>query len=190
MLILIQRKFDGNTNRTSMKIKAMVAFSLLFVSSCKSQELSTVADLNLEQYMGTWYEIARLPNSFEKGLQCITATYTLRPDGRVTVQNRGIKADGSESSIKGVAWVPNKNEPAKLKVRFFWPFAGKYWVFYIDPDYGYALVGEPKRKYLWILSKSNSIESSTLTHLVSIAKASGFDVDRLVMVNQNCSSGR
>lgn len=113
--------------------------------------MQTVPVLDLQRYAGSWYEIARLPHSVEKNLDCITATYTIRTDGRVTVENRGVKADGSVSRVRGVAWVPNNEELAKLKVRFFWPFAGKYWVIYLDQDYRYDLVGEPKRKYSWIL---------------------------------------
>lgn len=170
----------------AMRLKAMVIVSMLFGTSCKSQDLQTVPALDLQRYAGTWYEIARLPNSFEKGLECITATYTLRPDGRVTVENKGVRADGTVSSIKGVAWVSSKDEPAKLKVRFFWPFAGKYWVVYIDNDYRYALVGEPKRKYFWILSRTPQIDSTTYVQLVDIASQKGFDTQRLITVNQKC----
>lgn len=169
-----------------MKLKAMVIVSVLFGTSCKSQDLQTVPALDLQRYAGTWYEIARLPNSFEKNLDCVTATYTIRPDGRVTVENKGVKADGSLSSIKGVAWVPDKDEPAKLKVRFFWPFAGKYWVIYIDEGYQYALVGEPKRKYFWILSRTPIVDSAVYEKLVSIATEKGFDTAELITVNQKC----
>lgn len=169
-----------------MKLKGMVMLSMLFCTSCKSQDLQTVPMLDLQQYAGTWYEIARLPNSFEKNLECITATYTIRPDGRVTVENKGVKADGSVSSIKGVAWVPNKEEPAKVRVRFFWPFAGKYWVVYLDENYRFALVGEPKRKFFWILSRTPVVEPTTYEKLVSIAKDKGFDTSKLVAVNQKC----
>lgn len=169
-----------------MKLKAMVIVSVLFGTSCKSQDLQTVPALDLQRYAGTWYEIARLPNSFEKNLDCVTATYTIRPDGRVTVENKGVKADGSLSSIKGVAWVPDRDEPAKLKVRFFWPFAGKYWVIYIDEGYQYALVGEPKRKYFWILSRTPIVDSAVYEKLVSIAAEKGFDTAKLITVNQKC----
>ncbi|HDP76132.1 MAG TPA: hypothetical protein ENN49_09740 [Bacteroidales bacterium] len=169
-----------------MRLKAMVIVSMLFGTSCKSQDLQTVPALDLQRYGDIWYEIARLPNSFEKNLDCITATYTICPDGRVTFENKGVKADGSLSSIKGVAWVPDKDEPAKLKVRFFWPFAGKYWVVYLDQDYRYALVGEPKRKYFWILSRTPQIDPTTYNQLVDIASQKGFDTQRLFIVNQKC----
>lgn len=163
---------------------------MLSLTSCKSEykDLTTVNELDLSRYAGTWYEIARLPNSFEKGLECVTATYTLLPNGKVEVINKGYSnADSSKlKNIKGVAWVPNSNFPGRLKVRFFWPFSGNYWVIALDKDYNYALVGDPSRKYLWILSKSSTLDSSTYTALVNIAKENGFDVSKLMMVNQSC----
>jgi len=165
---------------------------MLSLSACKSEhkELPTVTELDLTKYAGTWYEIARLPNSFEKGLECVTATYTILPNGKVEVLNKGYtNADTSKmKSIKGVAWVPNNNHPGQLKVRFFWPFSGRYWVIALDNNYNYALVGDPSRKYLWILSKSSTLDSSTYTTLVSIAKENGFNVENLMMVNQSCYS--
>jgi apolipoprotein D and lipocalin family protein len=95
--------------------------------SCKKEttDLPVVGEVDLEKYSGTWYEIARLPNSFEKGLKCVTATYRLREDGKIEVINRGHKIGkpGKISKIKGAARVPDSNQPAKLKVTFFWPFS-------------------------------------------------------------------
>lgn len=164
----------------------MSAVALLLSTSCQSQELTTVAELDLERYMGTWYEVARLPNSFEKGLECITATYKLQPNGKVAVINRGKKANGAVSQVQGVAWVPDKSEPGKLKVRFFWPFAGKYWIVHIDANYRFALVGEPKRKYFWILSRTPELDKDTLQELTRIAEQKGFDANKLIYVNQKC----
>jgi apolipoprotein D and lipocalin family protein len=162
---------------------------MLSLSTCKSKykELPTVNELDLARYAGTWYEIARLPNSFEKGLECVTATYTVLTNGRVEVLNKGYaNADSSKiKSIKGVAWVPDSSNPGRLKVRFFWPFTGKYWVIALVMDYNYALVGDPSRKYLWILSKSSTLDNLTYTTLVNIAKENGFDVEKLMKVNQS-----
>ncbi len=169
-----------------MKAIRKSAFVLLLSTSCQSQELATVPKLDIDRYMGTWYEIARLPNRFEKGMECITATYSLRPDGRITVMNRGVKSSGKLSQIEGVAWIPDKSEPAKLKVRFFWPFAGKYWIIHVDANYKYALVGEPKRKYFWILSRSPEVDKETLQELTRIAAQKGFDTNMLIFVNQKC----
>jgi len=168
----------------------ITALIMLSITACKSEQkdLTTVKELDLTKYAGTWYEIARLPNSFEKDLECVTATYTVLPNGKVEVLNKGYtNADTSKlKSIKGVAWVPDNNYPARLKVRFFWPFSGKYWVIALDKDYNYALVGDPSRKYLWILSKSSTLDDSVYSTLVNIAKENGFDVEKLMMVNQNC----
>lgn len=167
---------------------------MLSLTSCKSEhkELPTVKELDLSRYSGTWYEIARLPNSFEKGLECVTATYTILPNGKVEVLNKGCtNADTSKMKIiKGVAWVPDNNHPGQLKVRFFWPFIGKYWVISLDKNYNYALIGDPSRKYLWILSKSSTLNNSTYTTLLNIAKEHGFDVGNLMMVKQSCHSNK
>lgn len=169
-----------------MKAIKKSAFALLLSTSCQSQELATVPKLDIDRYMGTWYEIARLPNRFENGLESITATYSLRPDGRITVINRGIKLSGKLSQIEGVAWVPDKSEPGKLKVRFFWPFAGKYWIVFLDESYRVAMVGEPKRKYFWILSRTPELDKDTLQELIRIAKQKGFETNKLIYVNQKC----
>lgn len=172
----------------------ITAILMLSLTACKNEQkgLPTAKELDLTKYAGTWYEIARLPNSFEKGLECVTATYTILPNGKVEVLNKGYtNADTSKSkSIKGVAWVPDNNYPGRLKVRFFWLFSGKYWVIALDKDYNYALVGDPSRKYLWILSKSSTLDNQTHTTLVNIAKENGFDVEKLMMVNQSCYSNK
>lgn len=163
---------------------------MICLTFCKSEhkELPTVTELDLTKYAGTWYEIARLPNSFEKGLECVTATYTILPNGKVEVLNKGYtNADTSKmKNIKGVAWVPDNNHPGRLKVRFFWPFSGRYWVIALDKEYNYALVGDPSRKYLWILAKSSTLDNQAYTTLANIAKENGFDVSKLMIVNQNC----
>lgn len=168
----------------------ITAILMISLTACKSenQKLETVKELDITKYAGTWYEIARLPNSFEKGLECVTATYSILPNGKIEVLNKGYtNADSSKlKSIKGVAWVPNKEYPGKIKVRFFWPFTGKYWVIALDKEYNYALVGDPSRKYLWILSKSNTLEDNIYNELLVIAKEKGFDVEKITRVLQNC----
>ncbi len=153
-----------------------------------SHRLETVSSVNLEKYAGTWYEIARLPNSFEKGLECVTATYSLREDGKIEVLNKGLKTGERDkiSKIKGVAWVPDKNYPGRLKVRFFWPFSGKYYIIQLDKDYRYALVGEPSRKYLWVLSKDRQLDRNIYISLLEKAASLGFDTERVIEVNQDC----
>lgn len=152
----------------------------------KSQSLQTVPSVNLKKYSGKWYEIARLPNSFEKKLDLITATYTVRKDGKIEVINKGyLIGDHSKSrEAKGVAWIPDSNSPAKLKVRFFWPFSGKYWIIELDNDYQYAMVGHPSRNYFWILSRNKNMDEDTYKKLLDNAAKKGFDVNKIIRVNQ------
>lgn len=151
--------------------------------------LTTVPDVDINKYSGKWYEIARLPNSFEKGLVCVTAEYGLRDDGKISVINAGQKEDniGKIKSIRGKAWVPDKNEPGRLKVQFFWPFAGGYYIFHLDQEnYQYVLVGTPSRKFLWILSRTSHIEDSLYYELVEIARKNDFATENLLKVKQDC----
>jgi lipocalin len=151
--------------------------------------LKTVPSVDLNRYTGKWYEIARLPNSFEKGLVCCTAEYSLRPDGKISVTNTGVKENkpGKISSVMGKAWVPDPNEPGRLKVRFFWPFSGDYYIFHLDQEnYRYVLVGSPSRKYLWILARQPEIDDSLYGELVKIAGNNDFAVEKLLKIRQDC----
>jgi len=141
------------------------------------------------KYSGKWYEIARLPNSFEKGLVCCTAEYGLRDDGKISVLNTGRKEDNSAKvkTIKGKAWIPDKNEPGRLKVQFFWPFAGKYYIFHLDTEnYRYALVGDPSRKYLWLLARTPGVDEPLYRKLMDIARKNDFAVEKVIRVRQDC----
>lgn len=165
---------------------------LLITASCETArlpELSTVNKVDLARYAGTWYEIARLPNSFEKELVCVTATYAIRPDGNIGVLNRGrMEPDRSRvKSASATGWVPDTAHPGRLLVRFFWPFSGDYWIMNIDEkNYGWALVGVPSRKYLWILARDRALDPVTYSALIDEAKRSGFDVDKIYRVPQDC----
>ena len=164
---------------------------LMLITSCASdmKTLKTVSEVDLSRYAGKWYEIARLPNSFEKGLICITAEYSLREDGKVTVINSGRKEEDPSkvSSVKGKAWRPDPNEPGRLKVQFFWPFAGGYYIFHLDEKhYQYVLVGNPSRKFLWILSRTPVMDESLYNQLIGIARDNGFETSSLIKVRQDC----
>lgn len=102
--------------------------------------LEAVDALDLNRYLGTWYEIAKYPNSFEKGLVAVKAQYSLREDGAIRVINSGLEGtfDGERKNAEGRAWVPDAEAPAKLRVSFFWPFASDYWAIALDPDYWWA----------------------------------------------------
>ena len=148
--------------------------------------LRTVASVDLQRYLGTWYEIAAIPASFQKDCVGVTATYTLRPDGKIGVLNRCHKftLDGKEKSVKGRAWVVDKRTNAKLKVRFFWPFSGDYWIIELDPDYQYAVVGHPTRNYLWILCRRPQMDESLYAQLLEKITAQGYNTHRLVKTLQ------
>ena len=158
--------------------------------SCKTiKDLPTVKNVDIEKYSGQWYEIARLPNSFEKGLECVTANYTVKKNGKIEVLNKGYSSEnsGEFKTAKGTAWIPNAKYPGRLKVTFFWPFSGNYYIISLDKNYKYALVGDPSRKYLWILSRSRSLESFTYSKLLDIAKNNGFDIKNIIKINQDCN---
>ncbi|MGB1004861.1 MAG: lipocalin family protein, partial [Salibacteraceae bacterium] len=135
----------------------LLLFLPLFYS-CQSQttmiDKTVVKELVLEKYLGTWYEIARYDHSFERNLVGVTATYSMRDDGKIKVLNAGYKntLDGKLSEAEGKAKIPNANEPAKLKVSFFWIFYGDYFVLELDENYQWAVIGSSSDKYLWILS--------------------------------------
>lgn len=141
-------------------------------------ELKTVEHVDLERYVGTWFEIAKLPQRFERGLVGVTATYTLLPNGKVKVLNKGYKKDfnGKLKTAEGKAWVVDSRTNAKLKVSFFWPFAGNYWILELGKDYEYAVVGDESRKYLWILARAPRMDESVYNELLKRIQAKGFDV--------------
>ena len=170
--------------RTAIILLTMINF----LSGKPTQNLSTVEKVDIEKYVGQWYEIARLPNSFEKGLQCVTATYTLKKNKKIEVLNQGYSSKDPEklSRAKGRAWVPNTDYPGRLKVSFFWPFAGNYYIISLDEEYNYALVGDPSRKYLWILARSKTLDDTIYSKLLDIAKINGFDINRIIKVDQDC----
>ena len=154
------------------------------------QPLKVVPEVDLNRYMGTWYEIARLPNSFQnKCVGDVTATYTLMDDGDIMVVNRCQKENGEFSEAKGRAKRASDDEPnSKLKVRFapaflsFLPFVwGDYWLIILSPDYTYAVIGEPDRKYLWILSRTPSMDEITLQGILEQVRQKGYDLAGLVI---------
>jgi apolipoprotein D and lipocalin family protein len=169
------------------KILILILIMISFKSFSQSRP-SVVNSVDLNRYTGLWYEIARLPNPFEKNLKCITAKYTLREDGKISVLNSGHKISDPEkvSSSNGVAWVPDKNVPAKLKVQFFWPFSGNYWIIHLDKDYKYVLVGDPSFKYMWILCRESKMDEETYKMLLDRAVLEGFDIKPIIKVEQDC----
>jgi apolipoprotein D and lipocalin family protein len=149
--------------------------------------LPTVDYVDVKRYMGLWYEVARLPTRFEKDCQHVTAEYRLMPDGQVSVLNTCHKHElnGPVEKAKGTARVVDKVTNARLKVSFFWPFEGDYWILDLDHhDYQYALVGEPGRQNLWILSRHPHLERSRRDRLVARGRELGFPVENLIFTGQ------
>jgi len=160
---------------------------LLFFGCGSKEELETVKNVDLKKYAGTWYEIAKLPNKFEKNLSCISATYSLKENGKINVLNQGFNTKkGTWKDITGTAWVPDPEIPGQLKVRFFWPFAGDYYIISLAEDYSYVLVGDPSRQYLWVLSRNQELDDTVYSNLMAIAKDKGFNIDAVEKVDHNC----
>lgn len=165
-----------------------LAAATLLLAACATEPgpgtPRTVGQVDLARYAGTWFEAARFPTSFQDSarVRCedVSATYTRRPDGRIDVVNRCRNAldGGAERVAQGVARsVSPEND--RLRVSFFWPFFGDYWVIGLDPDYRWAVVGAPGRDYLWILSRERRMAEADLTAARAIAAREGFDVTRL-----------
>jgi apolipoprotein D and lipocalin family protein len=148
---------------------------------------AAVDDFELDRYLGTWYEIARLDHSFERGLSNVTANYSLRDDGGVRVVNRGFNEKKNRwSESEGKAYFVGDPDVGRLKVSFFGPFYGAYNIIELDKDdYQYSLVVGPNRKYLWILSRSPELDAGILAMLVDSAETLGFPVDALIYVEQS-----
>jgi apolipoprotein D and lipocalin family protein len=148
--------------------------------------LQTVAHVDLSRYLGTWYEIANFPQSFQRGCTATTATYTLRADGDIDVLNRCRKGsvDGEEKSALGRAPVVDRATNAKLEVSFFRPFWGDYWIIDLSDDYSYAVVGHPGRDYLWILARTPTMPEATYQTLVTRLQAQGHETSRLARTLQ------
>jgi apolipoprotein D and lipocalin family protein len=157
---------------------------LTAVGACQTPgaPLDVVDAVDLDRYVGQWYEIASFPQRFQQGCVATTATYTLRDEGRIRVENscRDGSFDGEIRRAEGVAWLSDpEGSPAKLKVQFFWPFSGDYWIIDLDADYRYAVVGHPSRDYLWILTRTPTIDASTYHTILARIEAQGYDLERL-----------
>ena len=151
----------------------------------RKSELEVVNSVDLSRYAGRWYEIARLPNRFEKKCaDSVTATYVLRPDGKIDVVNRCRKSSGNYTTAKGKAKIVDKETNAKLKVTFFWPFYGDYWILDLGPNYEYAVVGDPSRDYLWILSRTPQMEDALYQRLLAKMAARGFKTELMIRTAQ------
>jgi apolipoprotein D and lipocalin family protein len=142
--------------------------------------LEVVPNVDIEKYAGKWYEIASLPVSQQKGCYCTTAEYSIIDSTTIKVVNKCRKGSigGEYDDADGKAFVVEGSNNAKLRVQFFWPFRGDYWIIDLDKDYQYAVVGVPSRKYFWILSRSPKMDSGLLNSLLAKIKEKGFDISK------------
>lgn len=170
------------------KTIAITGIMMLFLGCGVSKELPTVEQVDIKKYAGIWYEIARLPNRFEKGLSCVTATYSLKKDGEIGVLNSGyLKKKDKNKTINGTAEIRDKAFPGRLKVTFFKPFYGDYYIIDLDDAYQYALVGSPSRDFLWVLSRKPKMEEQLYNRLLQKAKALDFPIEAMELIDQSCA---
>jgi apolipoprotein D and lipocalin family protein len=165
-------------------LSMLIGFTVMnsnHAGAASSESLQVVQGFDVSRYLGKWYEIASFPQSFQKGCEATTATYSLRDNGTIKVLNECHLGaiDGPLKSATGTAWQTSESEPAKLRVQFFWPFSGKYWVIDLGKEYEYAVVGHPNRKYLWILSRTPVISEEVYQQITTRVEAMGFNLDRL-----------
>ena len=169
------------------RLNILTVLLVLLLPGCTGipDGVEPVGGFQLERYLGTWYEIARLDHSFERGLTRVTAEYDMRDDGGVRVMNRGYLAKEDKwKSAEGKAYFVEGADRGYLKVSFFGPFYGSYIIFELDREnYQYALVCGPDRSYLWILARSPRLDEGVRNALVAKAAAAGFDTDKLIFVD-------
>lgn len=187
------RFFNGRTKKSRPKwtilVCALWLSGVVTMFSCKPTTterlglppLKTVEKVDLNRYLGKWYEIASFPQRFQKGCTGSTANYAKRKDGRIRVVNRCRKGSlqGKKASAKGLARVVDKKTNAKLKVSFFRPFWGDYWIIDLDDNYQFAVVGHPSRDYLWILSRTPQMDQSVYKGILKRLKAQGYEIGKL-----------
>ena len=160
--------------------KLLILSLVVFFTACTTPKapLATVEKVNIDKYLGTWYEIARYEHFFERGCSNISATYSLREDGEIDVLNSCTK-DGKLSQAKGVAYATDDTN-AKLKVSFFRPFYGNYWVLMLDEEYKYVVIGEPTREYFWILSRTKVLDENIKKKILLEMPKLGYQEDKLI----------
>jgi apolipoprotein D and lipocalin family protein len=161
---------------------------ILLLTGCKTYEkpdkVTPIDNFRLSEYLGTWYEIVRLEHRFEKGMEAISATYTMRDDGGVKVLNKGYRTEEKEwNEAEGKAYFVQSPDQGFLKVSFFGPFYGSYIV--MDTDYkSYTMISGPDLSYFWILSRTPTLDEKTLERLLTKAKEAGFDTSKLIYPDQ------
>lgn len=168
-------------------MKKLILLIAILLTGCTEipKNVKPVKNFELSRYLGTWYEIARLDHRFERGMEQITATYSMKEDGGVKVLNQGYKTKNKEwKYAEGKAYFVQTPDIGYLKVSFFGPFYGAYIIFDLDYD-KHVLISGPDHSYLWILSRAPTLDEETITRLVTKAENAGFDTSKLIYVKQN-----
>lgn len=167
---------------------ASALLAVLTLGGCLGipNNVNPVSGFEIDRYLGKWHEIARLDHSFERGMERVTAEYTLREDGGVAVRNRGFLAAKQEwKEAEGKAFFVGEPDVGYLKVSFFGPFYGSYVIFELDKEnYQYAFVSGPDHSYLWLLARTPNVEPELLAHFAEQARKRGFDTSKLIYVRQ------
>jgi apolipoprotein D and lipocalin family protein len=145
----------------------------------KNEPLTVVSHVDLQRYLGKWFEISHLPFKFEDGCTQITATYGLTKNGAISVLNQCVK-NGKAKQSRGKAKIVDKTSGAKLKVTFFWPFYGDYWILKLGENYDYSVVGTPNRRYLWILCRKPQMEQKLYSEILEFVKSKGFLIEKII----------
>ena len=176
------------------RLAALLALPALTLAACSDQPerrdaevpLESVESVDLDRYQGLWFEIARYDSSFEEGCEGVTAEYAMREDGLISVENTCYEGalDGPVEVAEGRARVADETSNAKLEVSFFGPFWGDYWIVELDEDYQWAVVSEPRGRYLWILSRTPRMDEAVLNARLQRLEADGFDTEALVYPQQ------
>jgi apolipoprotein D and lipocalin family protein len=178
------------STKIGLGLGAVLVGAAIFSSCTRTYApLDTVGSVDLKKYQGRWYEIARLPQRFEKDCYAVFADYTIHPDGYVEVHNSCRKGSltGEVKDANGKAFPVEGSNNSKLRVQFFWPFRGDYWVLKLDPENKHVLVGSPDRESMWILARTPQLDASIYKELVDYARDKGFPVDELEHTVQPCS---
>ena len=171
---------------TKLMLVCLAAMAAAAALSAEEPPLEVVGSVDLDRYLGTWYEIASYPAWFQRGCTAVTAEYSLRDDGHILVVNSCRKGslEGKLKQAKGRAKVVDRTTNAKLKVSFFGPFWGDYWIIDLDPEYRWAVVGVPSRKYLWVLSRTRAMDEALYQEITGRLQGKGYDTARLIRTLQ------
>jgi apolipoprotein D and lipocalin family protein len=175
------------TSSCSLCVLLALPFLAIGLFGCAADPpLEVVREVDLTKYAGLWYEIASIPVRQQKGCSCTSAQYSLNADGDIVVTNRCKKPDGW-TQAEGKAFVVEGSNNAKLRVQFFWPFRGDYWIIDLDKDYRYAVVGMPSRKYMWILSRTPKLDETLVQSLLARCAEKGYDISRVQRTVHDCN---